>query len=264
MSALLAAVGLTWEDAIGYQIARDGFTAVRTILHLAELGVLPAAHGLEPSGDRIARLAETERGRHGALAEQVRALGAELRRAQADGALTDEQDVNLQELLADAAPRTESGEPRELSVIRRNLDRVAELLPHYRKEAADRLRARLAALTDVSEDDRERVLHNLDTDSLATAAELVYFLELGEPVPEIRAEDSHLEMFFPAVPEALPGGITPEVIEAVRSRQQLRSPAVLDYSSLSEGEAERAADALERWAKLASTRIGPTSTRGST
>ncbi|MFJ2695612.1 hypothetical protein ACIO5Z_05290 [Streptomyces rochei] len=253
-SRLLAAVDRTWGDAIGFQTALDGFAAVRTILRLAERGVLPAADGLDLSEDRLARLAQAEQQRYDALTEQARSLGAELRRAQADGALTDEQDVNLQELLADATGRTESGEPRELSVIRRNLDRVAELLPHYRKEAADRLRARLDALTDISEDDRERVRRNLDTDSLATAAELVYFLELGEPVPEIRAEDSHLEMFFPAVPDALPGGITPELIQTVRSRGRLRRPAVLDYSSLSEGEAERAADALERWGKLASTR----------
>ncbi|MGC0373522.1 hypothetical protein [Streptomyces sp. SAI-229] len=254
VSGLLAAVDRTWDDAIGFQTDRDGFAAVRAIIRLAEAGVLPAAGDLDLSDDRLARLTQAEQQRYGVLTEQARSLGADLRRAQADGALTDEQDVNLQELLADATGRTENGEPRELSLIRRNLDRVAELLPHYRKEAADRLRARLDALTDISEDDRERVRRNLDNDTLATAAELVYFLELGEPVPEIRAEDSHLEMFFPAVPDALPGGITPELIQAVRSRERLRRPAVLDYSSLSEGEAERAADALERWAKLASTR----------
>ncbi|WGD39512.1 hypothetical protein [Streptomyces cathayae] len=254
VSALLEAVDRTWEDAIGIQTVRDGFTAVRTILRLAELGALPAAQGLELSGDRITRLAQAEKERHTALAEHARTLGAELRRAQADGALTDEQDVSLQELLADATPRTESGEPRELSAIRRNLDRVAELLPHYRKEAADRLRARLAALPDVREGDRSRVLHNLETDSLATAAELVYFLELGESVPEIRAEDPHLKSFFPAVPAVLPDGITPELISAVRSRGRFGDAAVLDYSILSDSEAERAAGALERWRKLASAR----------
>ncbi|MBT2902521.1 hypothetical protein [Streptomyces sp. McG8] len=252
--ALLEAVDRTWEEAIGIQTAQDGFAAVRTVLHLAELGVLPAAQDLEVSGDRLNRLAQAEKERHAALAEQARTLGAELRRAQADGALTDEQDVSLQELLADAAPRTESGEKRELSAIRRNLDRVAELLPHYRKEAADRLRARLEALPDVREDDRRRVLHNLETDSLATAAELVYFLELGESVPEIRAEDPHLESFFPAVPDALPDGITPELVRAVRSRGRFGDVAVLDYSVLSDSEAERAAGALERWRKLASAR----------
>lgn len=251
---LIAAVDRTWEEAIGFQTARDGFTAVRMVLNLDERGVLPANHTLDTHRDRVARLAQTEKERHNALADKARELGAELRRAQADAALTDEQDVNLQELLADSAPRTESGEPRELYVIRRNLDRVASLIPHHRKEAANRLRARLAALPEVSEEDRKRVLHNLATDHLATAAELVYFLELGESVPEIRAEDSHLEMFFPAVPDTLPSGITPDLVEAVRYRRQLGESAVLDYSSLSEGEAERAADALERWAKLATTR----------
>ncbi|MEU4265479.1 hypothetical protein ACYCCF_02110 [Streptomyces argenteolus] len=254
VSALLTAVDRTWDDAIDAQIARDGFAAVRTILRLAQLGVLPAANELKVSEERLAGITRVERGRHGALAETARALGTELRRAQADGALTDEQDVNLSELLADTTPRTESGEPRELAVIRRNLDKVAELLPSYRNQAADRLRARLAALTDVSEDDRKRVLHNLDTDSLATAAELVYFLELGEPVPEIRAQESHLESFLPEVPDALPDGITPALIQAVRSRERIGDLASLDYSSLSEGEAGRAAEALERWSKLASAR----------
>ena len=254
VSTLLAAADRTWEDAIDVQTARDGFTEVRTILRLAEQGVLPARHSLELSDGRLAWLTRVEQNRHAMLAGKARSLGTELRRAQADGALTDEQDVNLQELLADTTPRTESGGPRELSVIRRNLDRVAELLPSYRKQAADRLRARLAALTDVSEDDRKRVLHNLDTDSLATASELVYFLELGEPVPEIRAQDSHLEQFFPEVPDVLPGGITAGLVRAVRSRERVGELASLDYSSLSKDEAERAAGALEGWSKLASAR----------
>ncbi|WP_406066210.1 hypothetical protein OG462_41685 [Streptomyces sp. NBC_01077] len=254
VAALIAAVDRTWDEAIGFQTMRDGFAAIRTILNLAERKVLPAGHTLDTSADRVTRLTRAERERHDALADKARELGAELRRAQADAALTDEQDVNLQELLADSAPHTASGEPRELSVIRRNLDRVAELIPHHREEAANRLQARLAALPEVSEDDRRRVLHNLADGTLATAAELVYFLELGESVPEIRDEDSHLERFFPAVPDALASGITPELIEAVQSRRRLGESVVLDYSSLSEGAAERAAGALERWAKLATTR----------
>ncbi|MGW1473199.1 hypothetical protein ACWCQJ_18390 [Streptomyces olivaceus] len=254
VTQLLTAVDREWNDAIDLRIAQDSFSAVRFILRLAEAGLLPAAGDLEPDVDRPARLAEAEQRRQRALCEKAGELAAELRRAQADGALTDEQDVRLQELLADSTGHTESGEPRELAAVRRNLDRVAELLPHYRKEAADRLRARLDALTDISEKDRERVRHNLDDDVLSTAAELVYFLELGERVPDIRTEESHLEMFFPAVPDALPGGITPELIEAVRCRRPLHESTVLDYSSLSVSEAERAADALERWSRLASSR----------
>ncbi|MFI8837110.1 hypothetical protein ACIGPN_39990 [Streptomyces afghaniensis] len=251
---LIEAVDRTWDEAIDLQVGRDGFAVVRTIVDLADLGVLPAARTLTLSEDRRAQLTAAERERHAALVEKARELAARLRRSQADEALTVEQDVSLQELLADARAQLESDGPRELAAVRRNLDRVEELLPRYRKEAADRLRARLAALTDVSAEDRERVLRNLDTDNLATAAELVYFLELGEPVPEIRSEDSHLEAFFPAAPDALPGGIDAELIEAVRARGLYGDHAVLNYAALSEEEAERAAAALELWSRLATTK----------
>ncbi|UNZ20556.1 hypothetical protein [Streptomyces sp. 891-h] len=254
LDGLLEAVDRTWDDAIEHRLAGDEFGVVRTILGLADLGLLAAAHTLTLSEERRAQLTTLEIERRSALGEKQRHLAARLRRSQADEALTVEQDVSLQELLVDARAHLAHDGPDELAAVRRNLDRVEELLPRYRKEAADRLRARLAALTDVSAEDRERVQRNLDTDNLATAAELVYFLELGEPVPEIRSEDSHLEAFFPAVPEALPGGICPELIAAVRARGRHGDDTVLDYAGLSEEEAERAAGALELWSTLAATK----------
>ncbi|MFJ1735689.1 hypothetical protein [Streptomyces sp. NPDC088254] len=254
LDRLLNAVDRTWDDAIEQQLARDEFGVIRIITDLADFDVLPAAHTLSLSEERRAHLGAFEKERRATLAEKQRQLAARLRRSQADEALTVEQDVSLQELLADARAHLEHDRPGELAAVRRNLDRVEELLPRYREEAADRLRARLAALTDVSAEDRERVLRNLDTDSLATAAELVYFLELGEPVPEIRSEDSHLEAFFPAVPDSLPGGIDAELIAAVRARGRYGDNVVLDYAGLSEEEAERATAALELWSTLAATK----------
>jgi hypothetical protein len=254
LERLLNAVDRTWDDAIEQQLARDEFGVIRTITDLADLDVLPAAHTLSFSEERRAHLSAFEDERRAALAEKQRQLATRLRRSQADEALTVEQDVSLQELLADARAHLEHDRPGELAAVRRNLDRVEELLPRFREEAAARLRARLAALTDVSADDRERVLRNLDTDSLATAAELVYFLELGEPVPEIRSEDSHLEAFLPTVPDSLPGGIDAELIAAVRARGRYGDSVVLNYAGLSEEEAERAAAALELWSTLAATK----------
>ncbi|MGW4561631.1 hypothetical protein ACWEN3_04205 [Streptomyces sp. NPDC004561] len=254
VDVVLRAVDRTWDEAIEHQLGRDEFCAVRTITDLADLGLLPAAQTLTLSEERRTQFTALEQERRTALAEKERQLAAQLRRSQADEALTVEQDVILQELLADAKAQLDHDRPDELAATRRNLDRVEELLPRYRKEAADRLRARLTALTDVSAEDRERVLRNLDTDSLATAAELVYFLELGEPVPEIRSEDSHLDVFFPAVPDALPSGLEAELIEAVRSRSRHGDDPVLNYAGLSAEEAERAATALELWSKLAATK----------
>ncbi|MFD9817269.1 hypothetical protein [Streptomyces sp. NPDC059080] len=254
MHDLLEAVDRTWDDAIEQQLAADEYGVVRTITDLADLDVLPAAHTLTLSEERRTQLTASERERRAALTEKQRQLAVRLRRSQADEALTVEQDVSLQELLADARAHLEHDGPDELAAVRRNLDRVEVLLPRYRKEAADQLRARLAALTDVSAEDRERVQRNLDTDSLATAAELVYFLELGEPVPEIRSEDSHLEAFFPAVPDALPGGIDAELITAVRTRGRYGDDTTLNYAGLSGEEAERAAAALELWNTLAAVK----------
>ncbi|GAB3109946.1 hypothetical protein GCM10027160_09570 [Streptomyces calidiresistens] len=253
IEGVLRAVDRTWDEAIDHQLERDEFGVVRTVLHFADIGLLPAAHTLTHSRERRERLSDIEAKRHEAIVGKERELTARLRRSRADEALTVEQDVNLQELLADAATKLEKDAPNELAAVRRNLDRVEELLPRYRKEAADRLRARLEALTDVSREDRERVLRNLDTDSLSTASELVYFLELGEPVPEIRFEDSHLEAFFPAVPDALPGGIDEKLIEAVRTRGRYEDHPMLDYAGLSKEGAERAATALEQWSGLAGT-----------
>ncbi|MFI6698064.1 hypothetical protein ACIBJC_03670 [Streptomyces sp. NPDC050509] len=250
---LLAAVDRTWDQALELQLEQDEFAMARRILDLHHRGTLPGTTSLSRPEAWRTRLDESAVRRRAELTESHQERAAELRRAQADGALSDDQDVTLQELLADALPVAEDGTPRELAPVRRTLARVAELLPRYRKEAADRLRARLDALPDVSPDERGQVLRHLETDGLATAADLVYFLELGEPVPEILAGESHLAGFFPGVPAGLPGGITTELIATVRGRRCHPDLPVLDYTHLSEDEAAQAATALDGWRELAAT-----------
>ncbi|MEV7084953.1 hypothetical protein AB0O07_03460 [Streptomyces sp. NPDC093085] len=250
---LLAAVDRSWDQALELQLEQDEFHTARCILDLHRRGTLPGASSLNRPEAWRTRLDESAVRRRAELTESHRERTAELRRAQADGALSDDQDVTLQELLADALPVAEDGTPREPAPVRRTLARVAELLPRYRKEAADRLRARLDALPDISPDERGQVLRHLETDGLATAADLVYFLELGEPVPEILAGESHLAGFFPEVPRGLPGGITTELVTTVRTRRSHPDLPVLDYTHLSEDEAAQAATALDGWRELAAT-----------
>ncbi|MER5661783.1 hypothetical protein [Streptomyces mirabilis] len=247
---LLAAVDRSWDEALGFQVERDAFSIAHRILDLADQGALPGTAEVSFDAARRTRLSEAETRRRSELGQRHSELVAELRRAQADGALSEDQDVKLQELLADAHPVAEDGMPRELSGVRRMLGEVAELLPRYREEAADRLRARLDALSEVTADERAQVLRHLDTDAFATAADLVYFLELGEPVPELLADESHLANFFPAVPAGLPEGITSELIRHVRARVQHRTLPTLDYTNLSADEAARAANALDLWREL--------------
>jgi hypothetical protein len=97
------------------------------------------------------------------------------------------------------------------------------------------------------------VLRHLDTGGLATAADLVYFLEIGEPVPEIETGESHLTEFFPAVPDGLRGGIDRDLVDLVRSGGTHPTVPVLDYSALSTDEAALAADALDEWRVMGTT-----------
>ncbi|MFJ6722363.1 hypothetical protein [Streptomyces sp. NPDC091259] len=252
LARLLAAVDRSWQDAFAERLAHDAFAAARTLVELAGRGLLPGAQPGEFTAPAAAEIDARAALRRTELRGQHQELVAELHRAQADGAVTDDQDLRLQELLADAIRRLDDTCSDDLVDVRRALDTVRGDLPDFRKQAADRIRARLDAL-DVSEELRAQVLRHLDTGGLATAADLVYFLEIGEDVPEIDGGESLLTDFFPAVPDGLPKGIDSALVDLVRSGGTHQDIPVLDYSTLSTDEAALAADALEEWRALAAT-----------
>lgn len=252
LDQLLTAVDRTWQDALDERLSRDAFTAARTIAELAGRGLLPGAQAGDFTPPDLAWIDEREAARRTELRREHDERVAELHRAQADGAVTDDQDLRLQELLADAHDRLDGTGTHDLRVVRRAIDTVQNDLPDFRQQAADRIRARLDAL-DLTADGRAQVLRHLDTGGLATAADLVYFLEIGEPVPEIEGSEPHLTEFFPAVPDGLPGGIDRELVDLVRSAAKHPTLTVLDYGALSTDEAALAADALDGWRELGAT-----------
>ncbi|MFI5523489.1 hypothetical protein [Streptomyces platensis] len=252
LDGLLTAADRGWEEALRERLARDAFTAARTMVELAVRGALPASEGEAFGPQRLAEIEELETTRRTALQTEHDELVTELHRAQADGAVTDDQDLRLQELLADARTHLDDTGHHDLIDVRWALETVRADLPMHRQEAADRIRARLDAL-DVPADERAQVLRHLDTGGLATAADLVYFLEIGEPVPEIEAGESHLTEFFPVVPDGLPKGIDHELVAMVRSGGKHPTVPVLDYGNLSSDEAALAADALNDWRELGAT-----------
>ncbi|GAA2266616.1 hypothetical protein GCM10010232_68750 [Streptomyces amakusaensis] len=253
LELLLTAVDRGWEEALRERLDSGAFTAARTIVELAARGALPCPDGVAFAPGTAARIEELESARRAALRTEHDDLVAELHRAQVDGAVTDDQDLRLQELLADARTRLDDTDQRDLAPVRRGLAAVREHLPAYRQQATDRIRARLDAL-DLTEDERTQVLRHLDTGGgLATSANLVYFLEIGEPVPEIEAGESHLTEFFPVVPDGLPKGIDHRLVETVRSGGKHPAVSVLDYGNLSSDEAALAADALNDWRELGAT-----------
>ncbi|WP_228387152.1 hypothetical protein [Streptomyces katsurahamanus] len=252
LDRLFTAVDRSWQDALAERLTHDAFAAARTIVELAGRGALPGAQAGRFILPGVAEITEREAVRRTEMRKAHDELVAELHRAQADGAVTDDQDLSLQELLADARDRLDGTDTHDLLNVRRALDTVGGDLPAFRRQAADRIRARLDAL-DPTTEERAQVLRHLDTGGLATAADLVYFLEIGEPVPEIETGESHLTEFFPTVPDGLPKGIDRSLVELVRSGGKHPTLPVLDYGALSTDEAALAADALDEWRELGAT-----------
>lgn len=257
---LTAAVGRNWQEAFDAQIAAEEYPAAQYILTAAQSGILGSADGQlrRDAADQL-RLAEQR------SVEDLRAirgqLRAELQRARQRNEISEEQDGDLTMLLEsadpDAAPGGDSdqaSEHKRLSVMHRQLDEVAKLLPRYRSEAAQRLRDRLEQLVRRPREqvtvDELRINRLIDSGDLSTAEELIYHCEMGEPVPQDAKRDD-LDQFFPAVPDALVNGITPDVIATVHAGGVVAGCPVLNFSELSADARETVADALDAWRSLA-------------
>ncbi|MGV9532633.1 hypothetical protein ACWEU6_11860 [Streptosporangium sandarakinum] len=245
---LLAAAQRTWTEAVFTQVAAENFDAANFLLAAASLNLLPGASEREFGEDTAAAVAVAQAEVQAQLEALHEQLLAELRRAQINNEVSEEQAGELTGLLQDA----DTSVTRNFAAVRVQLAYVAEQLPLYRAEAARRLSDRLAALHDIDDGTVERVERLIATGELSTAEELIYFLEIGEPVPQI-SEQHDLQQFFPAVPDALQSGLTTEVIQAVRSRGQVSGCKALDFSRLSPDLAELAAAALDDWRQLATT-----------
>ncbi|MEO3765384.1 hypothetical protein [Streptomyces sp. B5E4] len=247
---LLAAVGRPWVEALRERLDHDAFHAACLIVELADRGDLPAWDGVSFGPQKLTEIEALKTSRRQELDANRKELLAELRQAQADGAVTDDQDLRMQELLEGARTGLEDMERVDLSEVRATLQGVRTSLPAYREEAAGRIRARLDVLNDVTQAERDQVLRHLDTGKLPTAADLVYFMEIGESMPEIDNGETHLGKFFPEVPEKLPRGIDGELISLVRSGGRHPDAPVLDFQHLSGDEAELAATALDNWREV--------------
>lgn len=162
LDQLVVAVGRNWAEALAERLAHDAFAAARTIIELAALELLPATRAGEFTPPPLDEIEEREAVRRAELRRTREELVSELHRAQADGAVTDDQDLRLQEMLADARNRLEGADTPDLVDVRRALDTVRGDLPLFRQQATDRIRARLDAL-ETTAPERAQVLRHLDT-----------------------------------------------------------------------------------------------------
>ncbi|MFJ8539320.1 hypothetical protein [Streptomyces sp. NPDC093591] len=124
LGELLTAVDRSWQDALDERLSHDAFTAARAIVDLAGRGMLPAAQAGDFAPPEAAEIDDREAVRRTELRKTHGELVAELHRAHADGAVTDDQDLGLQELPADAQDRLEGADRHDLLDVRRALDKV--------------------------------------------------------------------------------------------------------------------------------------------
>jgi hypothetical protein len=256
VDALVAAAGYSWQDAFDAQVAAEEYPTAEYLLAVVRSGELPA---VDAELDRdAAQTLQTAEHRSQAELRTVRdQLLAELRRARLQDEISEEQDGELTTMLDAADPDMPAGigrdklqERRSLAAVRAQLNAVAKLLPAYREEAAQRLQDRLELLVEQPAKrvpvDVPHIQRLIDAGELSTAEELIYYCEVGEPVPHVTVRED-LPRFFPAVPNALPGGITADVVEAARTGGVVSNCDVLDFGGLSEDARAAVADALNAW-----------------
>ncbi|MDD7965518.1 hypothetical protein [Actinomycetospora lemnae] len=243
---LISAVHRDWIEAFALQLQRENYPAAEYLLEMQAAGVLTD----DALGDDARSRYNTalERSRAEVVAER-NTLDADLRRARRSNVVTEEADSELTALLASANPTR-----GDLGQVRAILARISKLLPDYREQAAQRLRDRLAAL-DIDDEERARISDPIEKGDLLTAEELLYFQDVGEPVPRTDHSRRDLRAFFPAIPDALPMGVTTELVTAVREQMSYAGSNVLDYSHLSPDAAEQVGEALGAWRQAATAPV---------
>ncbi|MFR9724378.1 hypothetical protein ACL02R_13590 [Streptomyces sp. MS19] len=246
-----AAADRSWEDAVRAHVADDRFDAATAIVRLAERDHLPGGAVALP-GDVLALVAE--RGKEVA-AELDAARGRieeRVRSARVNGVLKEDQEREF-ERRVHAARVTPAD---DLRAAREQLRTLAEELERAHAAATAKLHARLTEIPGLDPADLARVTPLLDDGDLLTADDLISHLANGESIPDIQQAGQALDAFFPGVPDALPDGITPRLIEAVRDRRRFPGVETLDYTRLSAEFAEIAAEGLRGWLGMASRQAG--------
>ncbi|WP_197371956.1 hypothetical protein, partial [Streptomyces clavuligerus] len=185
------------------------------------------------------------------LEQRRRILEDRLRRARVNDVFQEDEERAFEHRLR-AVPLTPGS---DLAYARARLDGLSEELERANAGFTARLRVRLAELPGLGAEAAARVGALLDEGDLLTAHELISSLAVGEPIPDTRQTDgalAALSLFLPTVPDALPDGVTGELIGAVRRRERYLGLDALDCSAMSPEFAEAAARALEGWRDMAS------------
>ncbi|WP_250301328.1 hypothetical protein [Streptomyces sp. A 4/2] len=249
---IAVAADTTWGEAVHGHAVAERFDITTHLFELSERGHLPGPGGggeliparLHMTVSQMAKRTVAE------LEDKRRILEDTLRRTRVNGVFREEEERDFEHRLQACALTTTA----DLALARRRLNGMSEELERAHATATAKLRARLVEIPDLKPENVARVTPLLDDGDLLTAEELISHLSNGESIPDTRQASHPLDAFFPAVPEALPNGITEEFVQAVRDRRRFRDLDVLDFSTMSAEFTEQAAQGLSGWREMASRR----------
>ncbi|QDQ14419.1 hypothetical protein [Streptomyces spectabilis] len=139
----------------------------------------------------------------------------------------------------------------DFSAVDRQLDTVNELIPRLADLARADLMQRAKeeinnAPGSAPNDVMKKITKLVDAGDLATAEDYLLTALAGEH-PPTSAPQNDLERFFPSVPDSLPEGITPDLVDAVDNGGTY---ADLDFSQLRTRERNTTTETLRSWAQL--------------
>jgi hypothetical protein len=207
--ALRAAFDTSWPDVVAARISTGDFaTARHAIVAAAAADPLLGEQLTEQLQAALRVRSDADADRHTALADKIR-LATRL------GQLDDEDNITLTAAVEKADPT----QREDLGVVEAELDAIAARLPELATAAAAAITAHLNTLVEngrVSLDEERRVRGQIAVGELASADEVLAAVEAGLPLPDPVTPDLLVE-FFPTVPDALPLGLTPELLIAVRA-----------------------------------------------
>ena len=154
--------------------------------------------------------------------------------------------------------RNQSLERRSLAAVRAQLNEVARLLPAYRERRHGGCRTGSSgSWSSPPSQCRSTRRASSGSSTLASCLPLKNSSTTARSASRSRriTDREDLTRFFPAVPDALPGGITTDVVDAARTGGVVPGCDLLDFGDLSEGARTAVADALNGWRLLGLTPV---------
>ncbi|MFK0201115.1 coiled-coil domain-containing protein [Streptomyces lavendulae] len=253
-STIAAAAGRTWAEAVSSHAVAERFDVATHLIELSERRHLPGLNGGDKLIAESVQVGVDEAAKRTVAELEVRRRELEdaLRRTRVNGVFKEEEERDFEHRLKASVITPTS----DLASVRQRLAALSEELERAHAKAMATLRARLMEIPDLKPENVARVMPVLDDGDLLTAEELISHLSNGESIPDTRQADHPLDAFFPAVPDALPQGITEELIQAVRGRKRFLDLDALDFSTMSDEFTEQAAQGLAGWREMASRRGG--------